>query len=160
MNSIEYKKNYLVYPDGRIWLKKSNRFAKLTKHRSGYLLVSINNNGEWVHRIVAECFIPNPENKPEVNHISKNNSKTDNRVENLEWSTSKENKKHSKDILGNKYWNKLKTPIIATNIISGKTFDFASQYECHKKLNLNLQSIHNCLKLKQLQHKGYTFKYK
>ena len=64
--------------------------------KSGYMFVFLSKNGKAkrmaIHRAVALAFIPNTENKPEVNHI--NEDKTDNRVENLEWATIKENRNY------------------------------------------------------------------
>lgn len=59
-----------------------------------YKMILINRKMFYMHRLVALAFIPNPENKPEVNHIDFNT--LNNRVDNLEWVTSKENKQHSR----------------------------------------------------------------
>lgn len=76
-------------------------------HWKGYHRVVLTVKGRRkqyrIHRLAAEAFIPNPENKPTVNH--RNGDKIDNRVENLEWATVSENKHHSIDKLGCKPWN-------------------------------------------------------
>jgi len=84
--------NYIVHSDGSIWSNISNKFLKPSKHPKGYLKVILDKKCYSVHRLVAEKYIPNPNNLPEVNH--KNNIKSDNRIENLEWVTGRQNVKH------------------------------------------------------------------
>lgn len=68
------------------------RYLKYKKTSRGYLSLQLCGKDCLIHRLVAKAFIPNPENKPQVNHIDGN--KENNCIENLEWCTSSENNKH------------------------------------------------------------------
>ena len=87
-----FEEEYRISNRGDVWSIRSNRCLKAKVTPAGYLRVSPSVNGYRrdcaVHRLVALAFIPNPENKPTVNHL--NEIKSDNRVENLEWATNAE----------------------------------------------------------------------
>ena len=154
-----YEGLYQVSNFGRVKRVKTNRVLKGSKHTHGYLVVGLYKNNtkstKKIHRLVAEVFIPNTDNKPEVNHIDED--KTNNMVSNLEWVTAKENSNH-----GTRNERRAKTqsiPIIVTNLTTGESTKFNSGTECARQLDLDQGNITRVLKGRRNQTGGYTVKY-
>ena len=96
MDISGYEGLYKIYDDGSILNCKKNTYMKCT-YNEGYIIVALGKNGKYtqyrVHRLVASAYIPNPENKPYVDHI--NGMTVDNCVSNLRWATYCENARNS-----------------------------------------------------------------
>lgn len=96
LGRVRRKKGFTYYRDGRI-AQFSQTILKSALNRKGYERVYLSKGSKkttiTVHRLVAEAFIPNPENKKTVNHIDCN--KLNNKAENLEWQTNTENMRHA-----------------------------------------------------------------
>lgn len=156
----EYAGLYQVSNLGRVKRIKSDRVLTGCKNTGGYIQVHLSKNNvvsnKLIHRLVAEAFIPKSENKPQVNHIDED--KTNNRVDNLEWSTAKDNLNHG---TRNERSSKTKSiPIIAISLKSGDVEEFYGTNECARQLRLNHSHITSVLKGRYKQTGGYTFKYK
>ena len=112
-NLKEYENIYKISCYGTVINVKTHNILKPKYDKDGYLKVGLTKDGKqkykFIHRLVAETFIPNPENKPYVNHID--GDKTNNTVVNLEWCTAKENTNHAikNDLMKvNEHWEKVK----------------------------------------------------
>ena len=93
MRQIKDNPNYLVTVDGRVFSLHTMRFLKNFPKAGDYVYVKIGSKSHRVHRLVAQTYIPNPENLPQINH--KDGNPLNNSLDNLEWCTAKDNNIHA-----------------------------------------------------------------
>lgn len=134
---------------------KEGRVLAISKTTTGYWKVELKKSGEKrrsmkVHRLVAFAFIPNSENKPNINHIDGN--PLNNNVENLEWCTQSENMLHANKVGLRKKrngFNFCKEKIISEYLSEGKTLTYLS-----RKYKTNIKTISNYLKKNNIEVRG------
>lgn len=140
---------------------KNAEVIKTQEIRNGYYSVSLWKNGvgkhHLIHRLISQAFIPNPNNKPQINHIDGN--KTNNHIENLEWVTESENARHA-------YNNGLIKPYTRKIIQYDQNMNFIKEWdsitEIEKELGINHANIVTVCKqnTNRKYAGGYIWRYK
>ena len=172
-----YEGLYQVSDKGRVKSLNYNhtgkeRILKSCKNSAGYLIVELYINGigkcHTIHKLVAEAFIPNTDNLPDINH--KDENKTNNYANNLEWCTTKYNMNYgtakvriaekmtgrkltdeSRKKISEKNTNnpKLSKPVIGISKVSGLILEFPSAKEAERQTGINHSNITQCCKGKK-----------
>ena len=124
------------------------RPLRVCYNNAGYQMVNASRPPQYVHRLVAETWIDNPNHYRDVNHI--NGDKTDNRVENLEWTTHDQNIRHA-----------MRTGLIKTTPVRIVETDdvYESVSECARRIGGDPSAIAHCLAGRQSTCRGYHFEY-
>ena len=161
---VGYEGLYLVSDEGFVIGVKSKKKLRVSPTYNGYHRVKLYRNAQgktmMVHRIVASAFIPNPENKDQVNH--KDGNKANNALTNLEWVTQEENQKHA-------YLNGLSNIEPANNATRKKVIQrdmngcvikvWRSISEASRALGLQISNISHCCSNKIKSTGGYKWSF-
>ena len=120
------------------------------KHRNGHLQIGLHKDKKrktmYIHRLVAQAFIPNPDNLPQVNHIDEN--KENNHVDNLEWCTNQYNTEYSQA-----------KAVIAVDKISGLKVEFSSIMKAERMTGIDHSHIIRCCQGKRRSTGGFYWHY-
>ena len=161
------KDGYLVNRDGSIyklnWKRTGTmRKVKQSQDSGGYLQFWCNGKTTLTHRFIAECFIPNPNKLLEINH--KNEIKTDNRVENLEWCDRRHNINHGtrnkrvcKSLINHPKLSKKVSQFTKDGVF---VKEWGSLHEIERVLGFRIGDISKCCNGKRNSAYGFIWKYK
>jgi len=142
-------KGYFLTEDGRIYSNKRNPLKLITpqKNYRGYYYIDLYDSKtkcrKYMHRLVAETYIPNPNNLPQVNHIDKN--KSNNYINNLEWTTNHKNAIHS---FCSYKWT-------IQNIINNEIVEIINLRQFCRDNDLTYGGLYQTLNGKSKHHKNY-----
>lgn len=166
-----FEHEYWVSNMARVWSIKRQKFLKLKPMDDhGHLGVCLTSNGEryyeYIHQLVAEAFIPNPRGYKIVRHLYDNPEC--NEVEDLAWGTQRDNwfdcvrngrAYFLTDADREKGHEKVRTPIRATNLITGESYDFRGQGEAARALGIPQANIWKVLNKQRPHAHNFTFDY-
>lgn len=164
-----YENEYMATPCGNIYSIRRNIFLAGSFDKNGYVDICLHKNNKNSYfrrsRLILCSFKPNPENKPQVNHI--NGIRHDDRPENLEWVTASENIKHSFDVLGKVPHNKGKFGINSKNgfivyqyNMNGQCVDcFFSTRDAERKTGIHHIGINYSCSGRHKTAGGYMWRY-
>ena len=151
--------NYAISTKGRVKNVRSGVFPKTRTDRYGYEVISLYNTSKkkkkyyTIHRLVALAFIENSDSLPQINH--KDENKTNNAVDNLEWCSSRYNANYgtrSKRCAATK-----SRPIVGTDIATGERVYFNSAKEAGEN-GYNFSHVCSCVRGDRKKHKGKTWR--
>ena len=145
---VGYEGLYGVTSCGKVWSYRNKKFLESASNGKGYLFVYLCKDNEkkrcYVHRLVAEAYLPNPDNLPEVDHID--NNKSHNYLNNLQWITHRDNSRKSNN-----------KQILQYTLNGEFVREWASASDVGKEVSTH---ICNCLKGRRKSAYGYLWKYK
>lgn len=146
-----FEGRYAISADGKVWSYLTHKFLKPFDNGHGYLLVCLCDSlgvkhMKRIHRLVAEAFIPNPEGKPDIDHI--NGDRGDNKSENLRWVTAAENNSRDSE---RKHVSRPRREVRCVE--TGEVFK--NQKEAADAIGITKQAISHCITGKQKTAGGY-----
>ena len=155
----------VFFPNGTIIRHMEEKVLVPSLNRGGYSYINLNKNGkvkkEYVHRLVAMAFLPNPENKPQINH--RDEVKTNNVVENLEWCSAQYNinygTRNERSVQNHRYYKFGNNPNAKSVFCEELNKKFDSIRRAEEELGVNINCIVGACKGRQKTAGGFHWRY-